>query len=195
MVSASEGFRTVRLTANKVLDERRHFVLLERLDGVADCLARKENIRRETFPVASVVHGATHRTDDNRQRDLSAEAGVLGALRVGSTVEEVAVKGRGRRDLGGELRRVSRLNSCTQGGVSNMNERKDLGNRKCLYTSGTIRIADTETYARFGQGVGQARAAGRDGGAQGREVLLEGERSAAVARSRLNVSVSPSGQS
>jgi hypothetical protein len=118
MVSALKGFRPVRLTTDKVLDERRHFVLLERLDGVADRFTRKEGIRRETFPVASVVHGATHRTDDNRQRDLSAKAGVLGALGVGSTVEEVTVKGGRSRDLGGELGRVSRLNSCELRGVS-----------------------------------------------------------------------------
>ena len=133
----------MRLTANKVLDERRHFVFLERLDSVADCFTRKESIRRETFPVASVVHGATHRTDDNRQRDLSAEAGILGALGVGSTVEEVAVKGGRSRDLGGELGRVSRLNSCTEGGMRK-HERKNLSwetdfEQERLRTSGTVR--------------------------------------------------------
>ena len=105
----------MRLTADKMLDERRHFVLLERLDGVADRLTRKESIRRETFPVAPVVHGAAHRTDDDGEGNLCAEAGVLGAFGVRSAVEEVAVKRRGSRNLSRELSRVSRLDTCGQG--------------------------------------------------------------------------------
>lgn len=100
-----------RLTADKVLDERRDLVLLERLDRWAYRLAGEERIRGKAFPVATTIDRAAHRTNDDGKRDLSAEAGVFGTDGGRAFVENVAVPGCGGSDFGGELGRVPRIDT------------------------------------------------------------------------------------
>lgn len=100
------------LTSDKVLDEGGHTRVLECLDGVPNGLTAQERVRREPFPVAAVPDGTTHRTDDDGKGHLSSEAGVFGALGGRAEVDQVAVEGGGRGDLGGPFRRVLRVDAC-----------------------------------------------------------------------------------
>ena len=101
----------LRLTADKVFDERGDLVLLERLDRWAYRLAGEERIRGKAFPVATTIDRAAHRTNDDGERDLSAEAGVFGTDGGRALVEDVAVPGCGNGDFGGELGRVPRVDT------------------------------------------------------------------------------------